>query len=48
MQRILRYAYDIALFIIDRYFTCFEAVNLAQTLTVQQSLNGTSATHIVA
>ena len=28
MQKILRYAYDIVLFTIKRYFTCFEAVNL--------------------
>ena len=35
MQKILRYAYDIVLFIINRYFTCFEAVNLEQTKTVQ-------------
>ena len=35
MQKILRYAYNIVLFTINRYFTCFEAVNLEQTLTVQ-------------
>ena len=28
MQKILRYAYDIVLFTINRYFTCFEAVDL--------------------
>ena len=33
MQKIIRYAYDIALFTINRHFTCFEAVNLEQTLT---------------
>ena len=35
MQKILRYAYGIVLFIINRYFIYFEAVNLEQTLTVQ-------------
>ena len=35
MQKILRYAYDIVLFTIKKYFTCFEAVDLEQTLTVQ-------------
>ena len=41
MRQIVRYAYaivyDIVLFTINRYFTCFEAVsvNLEQTLTVQ-------------
>ena len=35
MQKILRYAYGIVLFTIKRYFTCFEAVNLEQTMTVQ-------------
>ena len=37
MQKILRYACGIVLFTINRYFTCFEAVNLKleQTLTVQ-------------
>ena len=36
MQKILRYAFDAytELFIINRYFTCFEAVNLKQTLTI--------------
>ena len=29
------YVYDNVLFAINRYFTCFEAVNLEQTLTVQ-------------
>ena len=29
------YACDIVLFTINRYFTCFEAVNLEKTLTVQ-------------
>ena len=27
MQKILRYTYDIVSFTINRYFTCFEAVN---------------------
>ena len=35
IQEILRCAYDIVLFTINKYFTCFEAVNLEQTLTVQ-------------
>ena len=35
MQKSLRYPYDIVLFVINRYFTCFEAVNIEQTLTVQ-------------
>ena len=35
MQKILRYTCGIVLFTINRYFTCFEAVNLEQTLTVQ-------------
>ena len=35
MQEIIRYACGIVLFTINRYFTCFEAVNLEQTLTVQ-------------
>ena len=35
MQKILRYAYVIVLFTINGYFTCFEAVNLEQTLTAQ-------------
>ena len=35
VQKIFRYAYDVVLFTINRYFTCFEAVNLEQTLTVQ-------------
>ena len=48
MQKILRYAWGIVLFTINRYFTSFEAVNLEQKLTVQQSLNGTSTTHIFA
>ena len=34
MQKILRYAYDIVI-TINVHFTCFEAVNLEQTLTVQ-------------
>ena len=41
MQKILRHACAIALFTINRYFTCFEAKNLEKTLTVQKSLNGT-------
>ena len=48
MQKILRNAYNIVLFIYDGYFTCFEAVNLVQKLTVQQSLNGNLTTHILA
>ena len=35
MQKILRYPYNIVLFTINKYFTCFEAVSLKQTLTVQ-------------
>ena len=38
MQKILRYACGIVLFTINtnnRFFTCFEAVNSEQTLTVQ-------------
>ena len=35
MQKILVYVYDIVLFTINRYFTCFEAVNLEQLLNVQ-------------
>ena len=31
MQKIPRNAYNIALCIYDRYFTCFEAVNLVQS-----------------
>ena len=38
----------IVLFTINRYFTCFEAVNLQQTLTVQYSLNDTLTTQIFA
>ena len=34
MQKILRYTYDIVLFTINKYYTCFETVNLEQTLTV--------------
>ena len=34
MQKILRYAYDIALFTINRYFTYFEAVNLERTTKI--------------
>ena len=34
MQKILRYACGIVLFTIKRHFTCFEAVNLEQRLTV--------------
>ena len=37
MQRILRNAYNIVKFIYNRYFTCFEAVNLVQKLTVPYS-----------
>ena len=48
MQEILRYAYNIVLFTINRYFSYIEAANLQQTLTVQSSLNGTSTTHIFA
>ena len=35
-ENILRNAYNIVLFIYNRYFTCFEAVNLVQRLTVQR------------
>ena len=35
MQKILRNASNIVLFTYNRYFTCFEAVNLLQKLTVQ-------------
>ena len=35
MQKIFKYAYDIVLFTINMYFTCFEALNLEQTLIVQ-------------
>ena len=47
MQKILRNSFDIVLFTTDRYLTCFEAVNLEQTLIVQ-CLNGTSTTHTFA
>ena len=36
MQNILRNAYNIVLFIYNRYFTYFEAVNLVKRLTVQK------------
>ena len=36
MQKILRYACGIV-FTINMYFTCFEAVNLKQTLTVYKA-----------
>ena len=36
MQKILGYAYDIALFNTNRYFFFIEAVNLEQTLTVHK------------
>ena len=32
MQKILSYDYGIVLFTINRYFTCFEAVNLELTI----------------
>ena len=35
MQKISRNAYNIVLCTYNRYFTCFEAVNLVQKLTVQ-------------
>ena len=35
MQKIPRNAYNIVLFTYNRYFTCFEAVNLVQKLTEQ-------------
>ena len=35
MQKILRCAYDVVSFTINRYFSFIEAVNLEQTLTVQ-------------
>ena len=35
MQTILRYANDIVLFTINRYFTCYETVNLEQTWTIR-------------
>ena len=34
MQKILRHAYGIVLYTVNRYLTRFEAVNLQQTLTV--------------
>ena len=37
MQKILRYAYGIVLFTMNRYFTCFEAVNLEQTLLYKKA-----------
>ena len=39
---------DIVLFTFNRYVSLIEAVNLQQTLTEQQSLNGTSTIHIFA
>ena len=35
MQKFLRYTYGIVLFTINRHSTCFETVNLEQTLAVQ-------------
>ena len=35
MLKILGNAYNIELFTYNRYFTCFEAVNLVQKLTLQ-------------
>ena len=52
MQNILSYmyAYDIVLFTINRYFTCFEAVNLDQnidcTIKLKWHFNYMFSTHL--
>ena len=48
MQKVPRKTYNIVLFTYNRYFTCFEAVNLVRKFTVQQSLNASSTSEIFA